>query len=315
MNDSCFICAGPVADLFPFGDTPKVVRCLACRTESLRPLPTPSQVEQHYSNYPVTKTPEETILFLTSLSVKALRWYIKRMGFTDDALASLRFLEIGFGNGAGLFAGSRLGLQSYGIDLDPVSVSNANLVAKKHKFAVTCVQGGVSALRDLNIKFDIVKASQVLEHVIDPAEFLSEVARAQPVGGFLVVECPNNGAAFWPLKNITRKIFGRSNYYNSLKLQEHLWGYNKNSLPMLLKNAGYRTVMVRDYAAGNAIFEPESVLWYPTLANGLRYSITHRAWGPFMYASVRAFDSIASGLWHKGTGLAALCQKQDSAHE
>jgi SAM-dependent methyltransferase len=205
-----------------------------------------------------------------------------------------------------------LGLQSYGVDLDSVSVSNAIEFARKHSFNVTCIEGTVATLAEQPAPFDLVKASQILEHVLDPPRFISEISALQPKGGYLIIECPNNEAAFWWLKNRARKMFGRLNYYNSLKLQEHLWGYNKTGLPMLLKRVGYRTVMVRDYAAGNAIFEPESVLWYPTLARGFRYSIAHRTWGPFMYASVGAFDSMASRLLHKGTGLAVLCQKQES---
>jgi 2-polyprenyl-3-methyl-5-hydroxy-6-metoxy-1,4-benzoquinol methylase len=308
----CAVCSGQVVNLFPFGRRPRVVRCLACHTESIRPLPTLFELERRYSNYPVTKASEDRILFLSSLSVKGLRWYAKRMGLTDDSFAGCKILEIGFGNGAGLLAAAKLGFQTFGIDLDPVSVSNATLLAQKHSLRLTCLKGDVSALAGLNMKFDIIKASQILEHIRDPIEFLSEIGRSQDVGGFLIIECPNNDAAFWWLKNSTRRMFNRLNYYNSLKLHEHLWGYNKNSLPKLLKRVGYRTVMVQDYSAGNAIFEPESVLWYPTLLNGLRYSMAGRTWGPLMYSSVRIFDLLASALWHKGTGLAVLCQKQEA---
>lgn len=310
--EECRICDGELVELFPFGDTPKVVRCKDCRTESIRPLPTPEELADHYSGYPLTRTSDDQTLRLVPLAIETLKFYLAQTDLRSRPPPSIRFLEMGFGNGAGLWAGSKLGLQTYGVDLDPLSVSNAVAFADEHSLAATCVHGDVKALRSLDVKFDIVKASQVLEHVLDPVEFLSDIARAQTAGAYLIIECPNNDATFWQLKNRTRKMFGRLNYYNSLKLREHLWGYTKTSLPMLLKRAGYRTVMVRDYAAGNAIFEPESVLWYPTLATGLRYSIAHRTWGPFMYAGVRAFDSIASGLWHKGTGLAVLCQRQDS---
>ena len=314
MTESCFICDGQVRSFFPFGDEPKVVRCRMCGTESLRPLPTPADLREHYRDYSITKTSDEQLLFLASLAVDSLKFYLGKTELADKPRGDIRFLEVGFGNGAGLFAGSMLGLQSYGVDLDPVCVSNATDFSQKHSFNVTCIEGTVTTLSKQSVRFDLVKASQILEHVLDPLRFISEIAALQPKGGYLIIECPNNNAAFWFVKNKLRRAFGRLNYYNSLKRMEHLWGYTKKSLRLLLEKSGYRVVFLSDYAMGNTIFEPQSVLWYPTLARGLRYTITNRTWGPLMYAGVRAFDSIASGLWHKGTGLAVLCQKQDSAH-
>lgn len=308
IDETCWICAGALIRLSPFGNSSKVIHCQNCQTESIRPLPTPEQLDEYYSNYPATKTSEDQLFYLMSLSMETLRFYL---GKTDlqQAREQIRFLEIGFGNGAGLFAGSKLGLNSYGIDLDPVCVASAKSFAEKHGLDATCLQGEVSGLQNMQVKFDLVKASQVLEHVLNPVEFLSAIARSQPAGGYLIIESPNNQAAFWHLKNRVRHRFQRSNYYNSLKLQEHLWGYTRKGLPLLLEKAGYRPIFVRDYAAGNAIFEPQSVLWYPTLRSGLRDTWKHRSWHPMLYPSVRAFDWLASGLFHRGTGLAVLGQK------
>jgi 2-polyprenyl-3-methyl-5-hydroxy-6-metoxy-1,4-benzoquinol methylase len=311
-KEVCWICDGKLISLSPFGESPVVVHCQNCQTESIRPLPTPEQLDEYYSNYLVTQTAEEQLQRLLSLSVEALRFYIKETELSLEKSQQIRFLEIGFGNGAGLFAGAKLGMKSYGIDLDPVCVKNAKSFAEKHSLNVTCFQGDVSTLSDMEEKFDLVKASQVLEHVLNPIEFLSAISLAQPTGGYLIIESPNNQAAFWWFKNRARKSFNRSNYYNSLKLQEHLWGYTRKSLPLLLRKAGYRTLFVRDYAAGNAIFEPQSVLWYQTLRSGIRDSVKLKSWQPMLYPSVRAFDSVASRFLHKGTGLAALCQKISS---
>lgn len=308
-SERCHICEGPLTTLFPFGEAPKVVHCQDCHTESLRPLPTMKELEEHYADYVITKTAEEELLLLTSLSAETLRFYIEKTAAA--AASSIRFLEIGFGNGAGLFAGAKMGWQSYGVDLDPVCVANARAFAEKHSIPATVMQGGVHTLPQLGVKFDLVKASQILEHVINPVEFLSTIAQSQPTGGYLIIECPNNQAAFWRLKNRARKRFDRLNYYNSLKLLEHLWGYTRKSLPLLLWKAGYRTVFLKDYAVGNAIFEPQSVLWYPTLRSGIRESVKQRSLRPMLYPGVRAFDAASSALLRMGTGFAVLCQKND----
>jgi 2-polyprenyl-3-methyl-5-hydroxy-6-metoxy-1,4-benzoquinol methylase len=309
MHDSCSICAGELQDLFPFGDKPKVVRCRACGTESLRPLPTPEELKEHYRDYQLTKSSDEQTLFLASLSVETLRFYLGNTALANTPSGDVRFLDIGFGNGAGLFAGSVLGLQSYGLDLDSVCVANAVEFARKHALNVTCIEGTVAGLGEQPARFDLVKASQILEHVLDPLRFISEIAAVQPKGGYLIIECPNNRAAFWFFKNKLRRAFGRLDYYNSLKRMEHLWGYTKQSLKLLLEKSGYRVVFLSDYAMGDAIFEPQSVLWYPTLTQGLRHSIKARWWQPLGYAGVRQFDWLSSSLFGRGTGLAVLCQK------
>lgn len=309
VRSSCSLCGGQLVEAFPFGDIPKVVRCRFCGTESLRPLPTHNDLKEHYRDYSITKTSDEQILLLASMGVKTLEFYIGRTALADKPRGDLHFLEIGFGNGAGLFAGSMLGLQTYGVDLDSVCVANATDFARKHSFNVTCVEGTVATLAEQPTRFDLVKASQILEHVLDPLRFIGEIAAIQPTGGYLIIECPNNGAAFWFVKNKLRRPFGRLDQYNSLKLMEHLWGYTKKSLALLLEKRGYSVVFLGDYAMGDAIFEPQTVMWYPTFAEGVKASIKARWWQPLGYAGVRQFDSLASRLFGKGTGLAVLCQK------
>jgi 2-polyprenyl-3-methyl-5-hydroxy-6-metoxy-1,4-benzoquinol methylase len=299
-------------ELFPFGDAPKVIRCRSCRTESLRPLPTSSELKEHYANYEVTNTLEEQVAFLTELSMMSLKFYFSRMLSKSSSLERLKLLEVGFGNGAGVFAAARMGLESYGVDLDQANVNRVKSFAARHSLPVKVVCGDQGALRSFGVRFDVVKASQILEHVIDPLEFLSAIANVQLPGGYLIIECPNNDAAFWILKNGIRKSFNRMNYYNSLKLKEHLWGYTKKSLPILMNKAGYRIVFLRDYASGNAIFEPQSVLWYPSLAAGIKLSVKQRTFHHLLYPSARLIDSFFSTLLRRGTSLAALCQKVES---
>src|SRR6185295_15945353 len=122
--------------------------------------PTMKELEDHYADYVITKTPEDELLLLTSLSAETLRFYLKKTEFANAPSPAIRFLEMGFGNGAGLFAGAKLGWKSYGVDLDPVCVANARGFAEKHSIPATCVQGGVNMLPHLGVEFDLVKASQ-----------------------------------------------------------------------------------------------------------------------------------------------------------
>jgi len=308
----CPICNGEILKLFPFDNSAMVAHCAECGTESIRPLPAREELEAYYTNYPTTKTAEDEIRYLTNLSVEALRFYIGKMNLSLGSFNDKRFVEVGFGNGAGMFAGCELGLRSYGVDMDPVGVANTKSLAEKWALDVTCSRDDVAGLRKFGVRFDIVKASQILEHVLDPYAFLSEISAVQSSGGYLIIECPNNDAAFWEIKNRARKVFNRMNFYNSLKLHEHLWGYTKNGLSRLLERAGYRVLFLRDYAVGDAIFQPQTVLWYSSVREGIRQYIKTRNSILLVYPCVRIFDQVASRLFRKGTGLAVLCQKVGS---
>lgn len=310
QSEKCGICDANVRRLTPFEGETAVVSCTNCGTQSLRPLPTDAQLREHYRDYVITKTEDRQLFELISLGGQTLEYYLSKTALTERRRNEIRFLEIGFGNGAGLFAASKLGLRAFGIDLDPVCVSNAKEFAQQHGFNVMCFEGTVSELKALRERYDLVKASQLLEHVINPLRFLNEISSVQSAGGYLIIECPNNRAAFWRIKNLLRRKFGRTDHYNSLKLMEHLWGYTKKSLGLLLDSAGYDIVFLTDYAMGDAIFEPQSTLWYPKLLDGLKSSIRMRWWQPLGYAGVRQFDWLSSRLLKRGTGLAVLCRKR-----
>ncbi len=67
----------------------------------------------------------------------------------------------------------------------------------------------------------------MLEHLIDPAQWIKELQKALIPGGILVVEVPNFGSVW-------RKIFGR--YYYGLYLPRHLFHFDERTLKMVLED-------------------------------------------------------------------------------
>lgn len=308
-SSDCIVCGGKQRRLHPFGKCPLVLHCRRCGNQALWPMPLDEEIQEYYSNYPTTKTPEQDVLYLAELAQQGLSFYLDKMGHQTETRKALNFLEIGFGNAAGLFAAAHLGLIGYGIDLDPACVTRARDMAQKYAIPVHIECGDVSTLPDFQCRFHIVKASQVIEHVKHPLDFLKTIATVQQTGDFLIIECPNNKAGFWWFKNAARGFFGRENFYNSLKITEHLWGYNKKSLPLLLAQAGYQVSFMADYAVGNVLFQPETLVWYPSLRHGFKQALKEINWRPLIYPVTRVLDQAFSLLMHRGTGLALLCQK------
>lgn len=124
-----------------------------------------------------------------------------RLGFIREAIdhhfaadeRSLRPLDgrsaLDVGCGAGLLAEplARLGAHVTGIDAAPELIEAARTHAGQAGLAIRYVAGEVSALEG---QFDLVTALEVVEHVANPADFVSALADRLAPGGLLVMSTP-----------------------------------------------------------------------------------------------------------------------------
>jgi cyclopropane fatty-acyl-phospholipid synthase-like methyltransferase len=230
------------------------------------------------------------------------------VGINLETGRQLRFLEVGFGNGASLLAAAKCGFQAYGLDLDATAVASLERRAREYGLGVQCIHGDVSSL-DQDLRFDIIKASQIIEHTLDPLLFLTRLFEHQTSGGHLLLECPNNEATFWYVKNQLRRRYDRMNFYKSLKLNEHLHGFTKTSLQLILKQVGYEVMYCKDYPVRDPRFHHENLLWYPTLRQGLRNLVASGNVYVLLKSLIPPFDSMASRFRGQGTHLAVLAKK------
>lgn len=309
----CSICGSP--DLLrhtPFDVSDfHVVHCRACRHEAIRPLPTPAQLSEFYRDYYVTRTSDADLRFLHQRSLCFFAHLRANIGLADRPLSDLNFLEVGFGNGASLFGAATVGFRAFGMDLDEAGVARAREKAAEYGVSVDCVAVDMRNLRR-DIPFHVVKASQVIEHTLDPAEFLAEIRDRQPPGGHLIIECPNNDGAFWHTKNLLRKRYGRMKHFNSMKIGEHLSGFTRRSIAILLERTGYEVVRCEDYSLRHEFLQPENLLWYPPLLEGISRSLRDRHPYVFLKSLIGVFDSAASALAGRGTHLSVWAKKRQA---
>lgn len=122
---------------------------------------------------------------------------VKRLDFVLDTAASLKpqaILDVGCGTGALLtapLAEALPGAVVLGIDTDEASIAwaRANLTQANLSFL---------PLRDLqpDQRFDLIIASEVLEHVDQPHQFLVDLCRSLAPGGEIVITIPNGYGPF-----------------------------------------------------------------------------------------------------------------------
>jgi 2-polyprenyl-3-methyl-5-hydroxy-6-metoxy-1,4-benzoquinol methylase len=310
IGQDCPVCRQPATLQVSYrfeDDLHYVVGCKACTVQAIMPFPTRAELKEYYFNYQTTRTPEEEMPLLIARHVDLFQWLRSR--WQVPCTRDVRYMEVGFGNGASLLAAAQLGMNVSGYDLDPNNVLDVERRARALDLPVWIQRGDLNEALERNEKFDLVKASQVIEHVIDPVQFVVSMSGLLNPGGYLYLECPNNAASFLRIKNHLRRPFGRMNFYNSLKVSEHLWGFNRISMPHLLRGRGFEVLFCTDYPVRHRYFQPENLFWYPSLPSGLGRSISERNLYPLLKSLIAVFDWAMSLTVSGGIGLAALARK------
>lgn len=80
-------------------------------------------------------------------------------------------------------------------------------------------------------KFDLIVISHVLEHLLKPGEVLEKLHGHLNPGGRILILVPN-------YQSLSVRIFGR--YWGWWQVPVHINHFNKRSLELLAKNAGYK---------------------------------------------------------------------------
>jgi len=116
-------------------------------------------------------------------------WQCDEHGFRP--LEGKSALDVGCG--AGLLAEplARMGGRITAVDAAPELIAAAELHARGQELDIDY---RVAAVEDLDGRFDLVTAMEVIEHVADPQAFLASLAARLAPGGLLILSTPNRTA-------------------------------------------------------------------------------------------------------------------------
>lgn len=157
---------------------------------------------------------------LDSRSDKIISEMLKQTSISQNA----RCLDIGTGSGAFLVSLSKFGdhFELWGQDLKDDYKSE---LAKIPNFKeLLCCD-----LSDISGNFDLISLVHVLEHVVNPIDFLNEILALLNNEGILIVNVPNS---------IENPI--------DLVVYDHCTHFSKSSLNMVLQKAGYELIYLSD---------------------------------------------------------------------
>jgi len=106
-------------------------------------------------------------------------------------LAGKRALDVGCGAGLLTEPLARLGAEVTGIDAAPESIAVARAHAEGQGLTIDYRAGELSGLAAEGRRFDLVTSMEVIEHVADPAAFVTALASVLAPGGLLLLSTPN----------------------------------------------------------------------------------------------------------------------------
>jgi ubiquinone/menaquinone biosynthesis C-methylase UbiE len=144
-----------------------------------------------------------------------------------------RALDVGCGAGEFTAALAQAGAQAIGVDVAQAALERARERHPALDFRLVPLDG---PLPFADSAFELVWASEVIEHVADTARWLSEVRRVLAPRGRLLLTTPSHGRLLLALGGIERF---------SEPLGDHLHLYSKRSLRSLLDDFGFERIEVR----------------------------------------------------------------------
>jgi 2-polyprenyl-3-methyl-5-hydroxy-6-metoxy-1,4-benzoquinol methylase len=175
---------------------------------------------------------------------------LKRLfGFkSEDWCKNKKFLDYGGGTGISYNAALELGFDAYYHDLDRESIA---FVADKFGLPSGHL---IEHLAGTHEQFDCVFSDNVIEHVLDPENFIKQLYEVVRGGGLLVIKTPHAGDSetwFNPAVSI-KEYLVKALKYNTMPVAlraflkrfwhcdppRHLYSFSKNSLKVLMKRLG-----------------------------------------------------------------------------
>lgn len=141
-----------------------------------------------------------------------------------------RLLDVGFGSGTILHAARDLGWAASGQEVSRPAAEQA----KKQGFDV--FHGMLEDAKFADGYFDVITASEIIEHLPEPQMTLNEIARILRPGGLLWATTPS-------ARSISFRLM-RENW-TVISPPEHTQLYSKKGIGKLLEQAGFTTMKVQ----------------------------------------------------------------------
>ena len=228
LDNNCLIC-NKKCEHFKVWNKYKIFICKICKLsfiqkkkEETNKVFSPS--EKSFYEKSILGDTEREDLFTKKISKNRISFYEKLLGRKP-----LNILEVGCGTAVSSNGFLKNDIKYTGIELDESIFKFA--ISKKRN-----VIYGDFLKFDFEKKFDIIFASQVVEHIENPNIFFKKCNEILNTNGILHIDVPNDNSMI----SYLRKIFKNNKYYGAIRPPFHMRAFSQTSLKNLfLKNNFY----------------------------------------------------------------------------
>lgn len=220
----------------------KVVKCNQCLTYYVYPeidFSDKEWAELYNSEYFSAQTK-----WLIDKRAKELNQRFDKAKSLMNEREKIHFLDIGCGEGKTLIEGLKRGWDVTGIDIVDNRINDAKV--DKIKFI-----SGKFLEKDFPQEyFDFIYLDSVLEHVLQPLEYLNKIKSLLKPKGILYIGVPNEDSLFNLVRKTMFKITGQRTISEKLKPFDspyHVVGFNYSSLKNLIDKSGFKIKLLRNF--------------------------------------------------------------------
>jgi len=212
-----------------------VIDCEICGFKHIIPVPTLEELTDAYrQEYYSTEKPS-----YIERAKEDLDWwnlvYSERYDSFEQLLSTnrRRILDVGSGPGYFLLHGKQRGWETLGIEPSGQAAEHSRQLGLEiiEDFLTEKTAGQLG-------NFDVVHASEVLEHISDPKGMLNLSYRLLKPGGLLCVVAPND---YNPFQDALREVCGYESWW--LAPPHHINYFEVNSLSNLFADCGFAVVL------------------------------------------------------------------------
>ncbi len=192
-----------------------IVKCNECGLVYLNPRPKKSELGKYY---PIAS------YWGTDVDRAQSYGFLYRLILAQKKTG--RILDIGAGTGMFLSYFAEQGWRTDGVEYSKGAVQYA-----QKKFNLKLKKGDFLDFHFPRHTYDVITLNNVLEHLYEPVETLTEVYKTLKKDGILVITVPNS-------KSLGFTLFGK-NWY-ALQPPRHVTHFSDTTLTQMLESAGFR---------------------------------------------------------------------------
>lgn len=239
---SCNVCGADAFQKLSTYDDWNIGRCRKCGLIYVNPIPVFEPTDEfsevskgftytQFQHQPIT----DDIIQFDKAQLKNNLEEISQL--TNQRFDTVRFLDVGCGSGASVRAANDLGWEATGIDIDKELIESGR---KQLGVDLRC-----SSLLESKLKgnyYHFIRLRDVIEHLPNPFEILTEIKRLLVPGGVALFSTPNEDGLLTQLRIMLK---GKRDTVATVPPPHHIHGFRPKTLKRIFDRVGLKTYMLK----------------------------------------------------------------------